>query len=623
MTSRLVRSLTALACLGLVEATADAATRPGDLDPTFGSGGIARRAVSRGQGNDVLALPDGSVIVGGTGDPEGDGVRKFVLVRFDAQGLPLLDFGDAGLVHTRLPLADGAVVRRLALDPDGKVVAAGITTTLLGTGETSRLLIMTRYFTDGVFDRDFGIDGFRNSALAREVAGLAVRPDRTIDFAATDDDFVGGSLPLGSGSGIFFLDGPSSGADVLEQSDAVVYGGTERGDFVLFRLLGGSDLDPNFGTDGIVTTSLGAGSDSLRKLLGQADGKIVGVGGTTVAPGDHEFAVVRYAVDGTLDPTFGDGGVTVTAIGPGRDDPFDAVLGPDGSIVVVGQTCEPGVACTGVLARFLTDGRLDPAFGDGGLAIGRTPPLFSVAMPDDGHVVATVQSTDELLAARFVVATCGNGRVESGEACDDGNTADGDCCSAACTLEADESPCDDDGSACTADVCRAGTCAHVVPVEAGCTAADTSALSRVPGGNAGDRLRWTWQSATPVGAASFGDPTAATDLTLCLVDGADETDHALAELTIPGAATCGAGPCWKETPRGFRYRDPAAAQDGVSVLRLASTAAGSRITLKAKGLPEALQLPAALRVRLVRGDAPTCFEADLAPARGATFRSAP
>jgi cysteine-rich repeat protein len=57
-------------------------------------------------------------------------------------------------------------------------------------------------------------------------------------------------------------------------------------------------------------------------------------------------------------------------------------------------------------------------------------------------------------------AVCGNGVVEPGEQCDDGNTADGDCCSSTCQDETAGTPCDD-GIFCNGpDTCRAGACVH-------------------------------------------------------------------------------------------------------------------------------------------------------------------
>jgi cysteine-rich repeat protein len=54
---------------------------------------------------------------------------------------------------------------------------------------------------------------------------------------------------------------------------------------------------------------------------------------------------------------------------------------------------------------------------------------------------------------------CGNGALEEGEPCDDGNTANGDCCSSTCQFEAAASTCND-GSVCTSnDACDgAGVC---------------------------------------------------------------------------------------------------------------------------------------------------------------------
>jgi cysteine-rich repeat protein len=80
------------------------------------------------------------------------------------------------------------------------------------------------------------------------------------------------------------------------------------------------------------------------------------------------------------------------------------------------------------------------------------------------------------------VPICGNGALEAGEQCDDGNLLAGDCCSAICTAEPGGGVCDDDGNVCTADVCDgAGSCSHPPgnggtvcrPATDGCDAAET------------------------------------------------------------------------------------------------------------------------------------------------------
>jgi cysteine-rich repeat protein len=59
------------------------------------------------------------------------------------------------------------------------------------------------------------------------------------------------------------------------------------------------------------------------------------------------------------------------------------------------------------------------------------------------------------------VIVCGDNQVDPGEQCDDGNTVGGDCCSPTCTYDPLNSPCADDGQACTLDRCDgAGACTH-------------------------------------------------------------------------------------------------------------------------------------------------------------------
>jgi len=63
-----------------------------------------------------------------------------------------------------------------------------------------------------------------------------------------------------------------------------------------------------------------------------------------------------------------------------------------------------------------------------------------------------------------VAAVCGNGIPEAGEACDDGNTAAGDCCNGSCQAEPNGSPCSD-GNPCTVgDGCLSARCASGSPI---------------------------------------------------------------------------------------------------------------------------------------------------------------
>ncbi len=60
-------------------------------------------------------------------------------------------------------------------------------------------------------------------------------------------------------------------------------------------------------------------------------------------------------------------------------------------------------------------------------------------------------------------SACGNGAIDAGETCDDGNRVDGDCCSSECTRDVAGTLCMGDGHDCTADVCDAGgACTHAL-----------------------------------------------------------------------------------------------------------------------------------------------------------------
>lgn len=124
------------------------------------------------------------------------------------------------------------------------------------------------------------------------------------------------------------------------------------------------------------------------------------------------------------------------------------------------------------------------------------------------------------------LARCGNGVLDPGEACDDGNAVSGDCCSATCEAEP-PAPCASDGNDCTTDVCDgAGLCAHVAnqaPCDDGlfCNGADTCSggACAVHAGDpcaAGAECNRTCDEAAgtcaaPAGAACTDDGNACTD----------------------------------------------------------------------------------------------------------------
>jgi uncharacterized delta-60 repeat protein len=107
----------------------------------------------------------------------------------------------------------------------------------------------------------------------------------------------------------------------------------------------------------------------------QGDGKIVAGGGG--GQGGDDFALARYTSDGRLDPSFGSGGTVLPNFGPpDADSPSAVVIQDDGRIVAAGSHAP----ATGndnpprflVLVRLTPDGKLDRGFGAGGKVVSKS-----------------------------------------------------------------------------------------------------------------------------------------------------------------------------------------------------------------------------------------------------------
>ena len=144
----------------------------------------------------------------------------------------------------------------------------------------------------------------------------------------------------------------------------------------------------------MVTTPIGTANDVGRKVLVQADGKIVVAGYSVGSNTGQDFAVVRYNLDGSLDTTFGGTGKVTTDLGSADEGGWSAALQSDGKIVVVGRRFN-GTTDDIVLIRYNTNGTLDSSFGIGGRVIydeGAYEQALGVTIKPDGEIIVVGSS---------------------------------------------------------------------------------------------------------------------------------------------------------------------------------------------------------------------------------------
>jgi len=372
----------------------------GDLDTTFGGDGVITATIGLTSSYDQLKAlaqqSDGKILAGGTSD------SLITLCRYNANGALDATFSDDGIVTSTLGSAinaldiqtdgkilaagsysNGGILLRYTitgtLDTEfgaNGVVTATILNSTYGFGvkvqADGKILMagdgyngsnydfwLCRYTSSGVLDTDFSTDGVVTAtigALDERYPVLAIQPDNKILLSGNSDGYFalfrydtdGAPDTTFSSDGVVTAiigDGMSMNMRlgmVLQPDGLIVLGGHatngSKVDFGLCRFTITGTLDAGFGTNGAVTSTIGAGTyDLIYGLALQSDGKIVAAGFAENAASDEDFALARYNTDGTLDTTFGANGKVITSINK-DDEAFAILIQPDNKIVVGGYT---------------------------------------------------------------------------------------------------------------------------------------------------------------------------------------------------------------------------------------------------------------------------------------------
>lgn len=199
----------------------------------------------------------------------------------------------------------------------------------------------------------------------------------------------------------------------IQPDDAIVVVGSRRdnnrnaGDTLVARYTPGGTLDATFGAGGIRivdVSSTAFGAEVASAVMLQPDQKIVVVGGVTnETSGGTRGYILRLLPNGNLDTTFGAGGLGFTLL-DGIEDATD--LAPDGSggFYVAGKRCVV-TGCSARLARIASDGSLVASFGTKGTL------TFSYPGSTSQSATAVRAASGRLTvvgAANMVTTTTGN-----------------------------------------------------------------------------------------------------------------------------------------------------------------------------------------------------------------------
>jgi probable HAF family extracellular repeat protein/cysteine-rich repeat protein len=304
-----------------------------------------------------------------------------------------------------------------------------------------------------------------------------------------------------------------------------------------------------------------------------------------------EAAGFAEIADGTKRPFVWTGGVMtdVAASIPGTYG-FAAAINDAGEIAGLITRTESGHSVQRAFAwsfgtlTIQTDGSSSMAsdINNAGHSVGVFLGLFQYY---DGEEIST-----ELVNRPAVwLGRCGNGTVDPGEECDDGNIWRDDCCSATCTADPAGSVCADDGVICNADLCDGlGMCVHTDeprPADT-CLPANRARFdvnTDAPGVSS-DRVDWRWTTDGSLPYADLGDPSTATNYALCIWDFASGTP-ALATAIEPGKDDL-----WQSrAPKSWTYGRGETWPGGVKTLKISAGEDGSASAkLSARGLSVAM-----------------------------------
>ena len=373
-------------------------------------------AVFTDRGYDVAVQADGKIVVAGVRAKNIQQNSQDLLVAryntdgsidttFNGTGYAIYDFGEFYRdIGTNIALgSDGSiVVSAMAIeyyiDPEVKsdnfiarFVGDG---TLLGTvsgiGWVEDLLVLSS-------GKILYLNTVNNPTTGNDFELTQLNPDLTLDTSfGSGGSVVHDALGLGLGNKATTMAEQSDGMILVAGKAHLIEGEPVVRYFARFDTDG--NLDPSYGVGGEATF---VAALNIRHMVLDSDDNAYAVGGSLAD--DQEFTAVKVDQTGTLDTSFGIGGVFTHNVAPAQIESANATesriaVDQNGRVYLSGNIVHSGGQTDGVIVRANADGTLDTSFGYGGSIIapldGGGDRLRGMAIDASGRPVITGETND-------------------------------------------------------------------------------------------------------------------------------------------------------------------------------------------------------------------------------------
>ena len=187
------------------------------------------------------------------------------------------------------------------------------------------------------------------------------------------------------------------GLQTLGNETKIIAAGGE-GDFIVARFNADGTRDAAFGSGQEFGSVIGA----ARAVVVDPDGQRIAFAGHV----GHDWAIVQVKADGSVDEAFGAGGRVLTKVSTTNWDEAQAIVRQADGKLVAGGWVYAGNGSNGdfAVARYALDGQLDASFGNAGITI---TPMAPTTKADEAYAM-TLQADDRVPTVRSILAGSAN-----------------------------------------------------------------------------------------------------------------------------------------------------------------------------------------------------------------------